>query len=255
MRCVVIWSATGVTYSCLRSYFSERRAYDLHVCEVAKTLHAHSFFSATSAIVPSDTRLKENKMQISLYADLFFPVFQIHALPSSKGYISARGSARCVLTWHRAEGFVKKGIQTKLVLYVHFMDSQRKHIDKRTATRLVGWFFILAAFHLALRPQQNDHKAETTVSMTEWCEPGMPPVQQLMLDAENALPDGNSPRDRLQETDLPVSSAEIPSKTSIKRVTDELLDWLCSQSQDTVLTIILCGVVIYSMGVADSYTH
>uniref|UniRef100_A0A0M3I7P9 Fibronectin type-III domain-containing protein n=1 Tax=Ascaris lumbricoides TaxID=6252 RepID=A0A0M3I7P9_ASCLU len=111
----------------------------------------------------------------------------ISALPSSRGYLSARGSARLVLTWHRPEGFEKKRIQTKLILYTYFIDSQSGHLDKRTATRLVG------------RPIKDGH-----------------------------------------------------SKISYDRVIDEILDWLCSQSHDTIVLIIFCGIVIYSMGVADS---
>uniref|UniRef100_A0A1I7ZDU8 ABC transporter domain-containing protein n=1 Tax=Steinernema glaseri TaxID=37863 RepID=A0A1I7ZDU8_9BILA len=86
----------------------------------------------------------------------------VSALPSGSGHIAARGSARCVLTWHRPAQYATWGEldPPKMLLITRFLDGNNGLTNDVTSTRLLA-----------------------RVASSGSCSASNPPVEQLLLDA------------------------------------------------------------------------
>ncbi|CAD5231692.1 unnamed protein product [Bursaphelenchus xylophilus] len=86
----------------------------------------------------------------------------VSALPSGQGHVAARGSTRCVLTWHRPKKCHswEEVDPPKLLLVTRFLDSNNEMTADQTSTRLLAH-----------------------VARTGSCPATNPPVEQFLLDA------------------------------------------------------------------------
>ncbi|TKR77692.1 hypothetical protein L596_018615 [Steinernema carpocapsae] len=86
----------------------------------------------------------------------------VSALPSGSGHIAARGSSRCVLTWHRAPEYQTwADVEApKMLLITRFLDGNNELTNDVTSTRL-----------------------QARVASSGACPASNPPVEQLLLDA------------------------------------------------------------------------
>ncbi|VDK42771.1 unnamed protein product [Anisakis simplex] len=153
----------------------------------------------------------------------------ITAQSNSSGYVKAFGSARCLLTWHQAQGFDQQQFQTKLIFYIYFVDMNDKNVMKRITMRFTAM-----------------------ASPNEYCDATWMPAQQLTVDIERREDDTKSIIED-EGFEISMQSSRMNSKMNVGGTVDEILDWLCSQSEDTLVLLILCGLIIYSMGFADSH--
>lgn len=92
----------------------------------------------------------------------------VSALPSGSGHVASRGSARCVLTWHRPKNVAEWNDveQPKLLLVTRFLDSNNEMTNDQTSTRLIA-----------------------RVSSKGSCSANNPPVEQFLLDAVSKTQD------------------------------------------------------------------
>uniref|UniRef100_A0A915APR5 Major sperm protein n=1 Tax=Parascaris univalens TaxID=6257 RepID=A0A915APR5_PARUN len=157
----------------------------------------------------------------------------IAAQPSGKGYISAHGTTRLLLTWHRADGFDDSRKETKLVLYTQFFDMKDSHRDTFMAVRLIA----------------------TVMTKTE-CDPNKPPVQQLVLDAESKESTNSADTSSINGYDtliVPMPVEEVHKVDQAKtKLVDRVISWVCAQSRETLCMLIICAVIVYTIGVINS---
>ncbi|VDM29550.1 unnamed protein product [Toxocara canis] len=74
-----------------------------------------------------------------------------------------------------------------------------------------------------------------------------------MLDAESKHRPADTPFNECQRTDAFRASVKKSSNESqTGTAVDRLILWLSEQSRETLITLFICTVIIYAMGMADA---
>uniref|UniRef100_A0A183V857 MSP domain-containing protein n=1 Tax=Toxocara canis TaxID=6265 RepID=A0A183V857_TOXCA len=157
---------------------------------------------------------------------------EIAALPSGKGCVSSRGSARLVLTWRRPKQFTswERAPQPKLLLITQFMDGANPEENKLTATRFIARIFGV-----------------------EECDANKPPVEQLMLDAGENTKRASTQYDRSEEMNVTSAREHLNRMRRMNNsALDEFIDWLCDQPRSVLAFLTVLAFAVYLLGMADS---
>ncbi|CAD5224897.1 unnamed protein product [Bursaphelenchus okinawaensis] len=130
----------------------------------------------------------------------------VSALPAGQGHVAARGSTRCVLTWHRPKKCQSwdEVDPPKLLLVTRFLDSNNNMTKDQTSTRLLA--------HVASKGT---------------CPATNPPVEQFLLDAVNQ----RTSQESMDATEVsiqkqPAEDEKNPMTEFVVSLTSDQMNWL-----------------------------
>ncbi|MFH4982896.1 hypothetical protein AB6A40_009605 [Gnathostoma spinigerum] len=149
----------------------------------------------------------------------------IAAMPSGTGYVSARASTRCVLTWHRDRCFTTWSDvpSPRLLLITQFVHGNGSIDAGRTSTRLIA------------RVREREVYASSS-----------PPVEQLMLDA---VPDCNADHGSIDITSATIQNFQERNEYDI---IETIVHWMRRQSRENLAALSVIIILLYLAILYDS---